>query len=408
MDKIEPIFCDNIVPNIAIMNNPIYSINDEFMCGTITHGNKTYLVDLFEKDRILNFHKKFVFADSDDIYPSYAYNYRRISYINFIFRFKDGDPHFINNNIYDLRRNNVVIYHCHHKYMLENYDIIEYIQGHYVEAGPDAYIIKNPLWKIRENDKEILFMYCEKNTICKLCDESYNKILQYTTDNTTSTFYKHTSGYIMCNTGIYIHQIITGCYGNGKGTKNVSVDHIDRNPLNNTMANLRIATRQEQEQNCKGIAFGTTRARSSKKIMPPEITEDMLRKYVYYNHEFYDADKTKSREFFRVEHPKLDKNWCSSKSSVVSIIEKLQQSNKIVSDLDNNIYPDVESTKQVPKYVSRVIIRDRDHLVFEKRTQDKRLNVKMVLPKDGYDLQEQLCRLNVKIQNKYEGEDNIV
>lgn len=40
--------------------------------------------------------------------------------------------------------------------------------------------------------------------------------------------------------GLHIHQIITGCYGNGKGTKTISVDHIDQDPLNNTWENLRI------------------------------------------------------------------------------------------------------------------------------------------------------------------------
>ena len=52
---------------------------------------------------------------------------------------------------------------------------------------------------------------------------------------------------------IFIHQIITGCYGNGKGTKNISVDHIDQDPLNNCYDNLRIATREEQQNNQNGI-----------------------------------------------------------------------------------------------------------------------------------------------------------
>ena len=122
-----------------------------------------------------------------------------------------------------------------------------------------TYVIKNPMWKIKENFKEYWLMYCETNTINKLCSESYQKILDYEDNNDGKklTFYKCSNGYIQAHIDthkiLYIHQIITDCYGNGKGTKNISVDHIDQNPLNNTFENLRIATREEQEQNSKGI-----------------------------------------------------------------------------------------------------------------------------------------------------------
>ena len=121
--------------------------------------------------------------------------------------------------------------------------------------GKDAYVMKNPLWKINENGKDYLLMYCEKDTICKLCETSYKKIADFEllhNNGEKLTFGKGANGYILThlnNSGISMHQIITGCYGNGKGTKNVSVDHIDQNPLNNTLDNLRIATREEQEQN---------------------------------------------------------------------------------------------------------------------------------------------------------------
>jgi hypothetical protein len=97
----------------------------------------------------------------------------------------------------------------------------------------------------------------------------------------------------MGSNNLYIHQIITGCYGNGKGTKNISVDHIDQDPLNNSLENLRIATREEQEKNSKGIKEGTKRERSSKKDLPDGISYEMFKKYVYYNREFYDKEKKK-------------------------------------------------------------------------------------------------------------------
>jgi len=392
---------------------PKYSTNEKLMCGIIEYNNKTYLLDLNDKDRIINFNKNFVFVNDTDTYPSYCYNYKRFNYLDFIFNYNQETIYykFKNDDKFDLRRNNVEIYHFYHKIVSEKYEIIEYIHGHYLSLGQDANVMKNPLWRINENGKEYLLMYCEKDTICKLCPESYKKILNFEVNfnnRNKITWYKHQNGYILCSLSIYIHQIITDCYGNGKGTKTISVDHIDQDPLNNTLDNLRIATRKEQEQNSKGIKDGTKRERKkSAKDLPEGITQEMMKKYVVYYHEWLDKEHTKKREFFKVEkHPKLDKIWITTKSEKVSIQDKLEQANKVVDDLENDIYP-VKKEAQLPKYVSLVNMRDKQHLVFEKRVDDKRLNLKMVLP-DEYDLQEQLEILNEKIKEKYNNENNMV
>ena len=398
----------NLDINCTIMK-PKYSTNEELMCGVIEYNNKTYLVDLNDKDRIINFNKNFIFVAEIDIYPSYCYNYKRFNYLDFIFNYNQGSVYykFKNNNHFDLRRNNVEIYHFYHKNISENYEIIEYIHGHYLTMGQDANIMKNPLWRVNENDKEYILMYCEKDTICKLCPESYQKILDYEiniNNGNKITWYRHQNGYILCSINIYIHQIIMSGYGNGKGTKNISVDHIDQNPLNNSFENLRIATRKEQEQNSKGIKEGTKRERKyNAKDLPNGITQDMLKKYVGYYQEWLDKEHTKEREFFKIEkHPKLDKPWCTTKSNKVSIEEKLIEANKVVDDLENDIYPE-KKDQTLPKYVSLVNCREKPHLVFEKRIDGKRLNIKMVLPLE-YDLQEQLEILNEKIKEKYENE----
>jgi hypothetical protein len=231
------------------------------------------------------------------------------------------------------------------QFIENNYTVIEYINGHYKKLGKDSNIMKNPIWKINENNKEILLMYCGKDTICRLCHDSYQKIINFENENYNGdkiTWFKSINGYIVGTNKLYIHQIILDCYGNGKGTKNISVDHIDRDPLNNTKINLRIATREEQEQNSKGIMDGTKRARkSSAKELPEGITQDMMKKYVVYYHEYLNIEKTRSREFFKIEkHPKLHKIWIGSKSCKVSIQDKLIQANKIMDDLENNIYLD--------------------------------------------------------------------
>jgi len=384
---------------------PIYSTNEDLMCGAIDYNNHTYLIDLKDKDRLINCKKHFIFANNYDIYPSYSCNYKRFNYLDFLFSF-DPDTScyiFLNGNKFDLRKHNVKIYHYYHNVISQKYNVIEYISGHYLTMGQDSNVMKNPMWKIIENDKEYWLMYCEKDTICKLCIKSYNKILEYENNfnsNKKITWYKHQNGYILCSSSLYIHQIITGCYGNGKGTLTVSVDHIDQDPLNNTWENLRIATRKEQEQNSKGIKPGTKRERKhGAQNLPDGITQDMLKKYVVYYKDYADKEKIQLREYFRIErHPKIDKPWSTTKSCKITIQEKLLQANKVVDDLENDIYPEKETA--LPKYVSLIVSRGKPHLVFEKRIDDKRLNVKMVLPEE-YDLQEQLEILNAKIKDKY-------
>jgi len=407
IDKIDSYF---EIDNITILSKmkPLYGTDEKLNCGTITYGDKIYFLDYKDKDKIINFNKNFVFNEYNiEDYPSYTSNYKRFTYLDFIFNYNSESIiyNFKNLNKYDLRKCNVEIYHFYHKNIIENYNVVEYIVGHYITSGQDANIMKNPLWRIIENEKEYILMYCEKDTICKLCLKSYEKILEYEKNiNKKITWYKHQNGYILCSLNLYIHQIITGCYGNGKGTKNTSVDHIDQDPLNNSWDNLRIATRKEQELNSKGIKEGTKRERKhSAKDLPEEITQEMMKKYVVYYHEWLDKEHTKKREFFKVEkHPKLDKIWIGTKSEKVSIQEKLNQANKVVEDLDNNIYP-VKEGLQLPKYISLITTRGKQHLVFEKRIEDKRMNLKMVL-KDNYDLHEELNILKEKIKEKYNDE----
>jgi hypothetical protein len=267
--------------------------------------------------------------------------------------------------------------------------------------------MKNPMWKILNGDGQTqVLMYCETDTVCILCPSSYKKITDYEQANNGGnkiTFYRHQNGYINCTKGLFVHQIITGCHGNGKGTGNISVDHIDQDPLNNTIANLRIATREEQEQNSKGIKEGTKRARNhNAKALPEGITADMMRKYVIYYHEYIDKEKTKSREFFKVEsHPKMRKIWIGTKSNKISIVDKLAAANKVVTDLDDDIYPVAEDFG-LPEYITVKVERGKSHLIYDRKIKDgNRLNMRMVLP-EHYVLDEQLVIFQERIKEKYE------
>ena len=108
MNKID--LCQND-PSLFKSNimKPVYSTNKELLCGVIEYNNKVYFVDLSDKDKIINYNKSFVFANSDDDYPSYSYNYKRFNYLDFIFSFNKESVHYVfkNSNPLDLRRCNV-------------------------------------------------------------------------------------------------------------------------------------------------------------------------------------------------------------------------------------------------------------------------------------------------------------
>ena len=324
-----------------------YDFDKELNCGIISFNNNRVLMDFSDLFSIINFEKNFIYYNPEEKkYPYYLRHNQKITYLEHIFKYDslNIEYKFKNNNSFDLRRENITIYHNYHKHIADKNEIVEFTLGHYIEIGKDAYVIKNPMWKIKENSNQYWLMYCETNTIIKLCCKSYQKILDYENNNYGKkiTFFCHQNGYICSSSGLFIHQIITGCYGNGKGTKNISVDHIDQNPLNNSLENLRIATREEQEQNSKGIKQGTKRERkSSAKPLPDGITQNMMKKYVVYYEDYADKEKKRLRKYFKIEkHPKLNKIFIGCKSNNISIQDKLAQVNKIIDDLENDIYPE--------------------------------------------------------------------
>jgi hypothetical protein len=222
-------------------------------------------------------------------------------------------------------------------FIRNKYDVLEFNPGHIKNIGCDAGKYKNPFWIVKENNVQKIIMHCNDDVFVKLCPTSYQKILDYELENNIKiTWFKGTNGYVVGTNRLYMHQIILKCYGNGKGTKIISVDHIDRDTLNNSFDNLRIATREVQEQNTKGIMKDTKRNRkSSAKQLPEGINQDMLKKYVVYYKDFADKEKKREREYFKVEkHPKLFKPWIGCKSKTKSIFEKIQEANKFVDDLD--------------------------------------------------------------------------
>jgi hypothetical protein len=126
-------------------------------------------------------------------------------------------------------------------------------------------------------------------------------------------------------------------------------------------------------------------------ILPPGITHDMMKKYVvYYREMTYLKDgKQQPREYFKVEaHPKLNKPWITSKSVKISLIEKLNDANQFVDDLDaatataaagataENITTITERwAKRLPKYATLRIVRDTPTATILSANYDRKDNI---------------------------------
>ena len=409
--------CCDIKPMVVKTAKPYYAIVDGDY--TIDYCGFKYILDEDQYEKIKSFDHRFVFKLPDDLYPAYSINAKNINYLEFLYGAKcdNTDYTFKNNNIFDIRKFNVLIIDkSFNKLLFENnYKVLSVItEGYLPTMGKSAGQIKNPIYRILTKDnEERLVMYCEKDTLCILCEESIKKIIAFenaSNDGNKLVFYKHLNGYIVCSSkSMFIHQIITGCHGNGKGTKEVSVDHIDQDPLNNCFANLRIATRDEQEQNSKGIKEGTKRERSvNAKPLPEELNGIALPKYVVYYKECYNKDKDLWREFFKIEgHPKLEKIWMSSKSGKIDIHEKLDDTLAILQKLDeqnSNTKVTIEPKKTLPPFIRIEESRGKKHLIYDKRLSEdgveKRITLRMVMPPD-YAIDEQLARFEKKIADKY-------
>ena len=291
--------------------------------------------------------------------------------------------------------------------------------GHTKPQGRTVNQMKNPLWEIANSQTgEItdIIMYCEPNQYCQLCPASYQKILEYETNHNKGekmTWYRTQNGYILChNNNVFIHQIIMETWGQGDYTANTNVvAHLDRNPLNNRYENLHIATLQEgQKYNSTASGDDDKRERKrSAKELPQGLTQNMMKRYVTYNHEWLNTEHTRSREYFKVEHPKLEKSWVTSKSEKVPLLQKLEHANKVVIDLEKGIVPDStasaaadEPVTVLPKYLSIVVKREKPHLVYErKRPEDGvREEMRMVLPQN-YIIEDEIEKLKQKVKAKY-------
>ena len=95
----------------------------------------------------------------------------------------------------------------------------------------------------------------------------------------------------------------------------------------------------------------------------------------------------------------------TSKSEKVPLLQKLEHANKVVTDLEKGIFPDATSssateTVSLPKYVSLVVMREKPHMVYERRRDGGREVMRMVLP-ENYTIEDEIAKMKEKVEAKY-------
>lgn len=284
----------------------------------------------------------------------------------------------------------------------QNENVIEKDDGVYIRAGKFAGTYKNFCYLIENTEtKERYYkMTCNPdNTICTMLSiEDVELIKNYKPYR--PVFSLHSNGYSFgkepdTKKQIYLHSFViknTNPDNERIHDKKYSIDHINRNKLDNRRNNLRWTTQSIQNSNrCKKKRSKTA------KPLPEGITQDMLPIYISYCKECYNKEKQLYRDFFRIKsHPKQKKTISSSKSSKLTILEKLEQIKEKLYNLDNDIVVE----RKLPPYYTIQNFRNAPHLTLDRHSDNKRYNLKMKM-KENKSLTEELERFNEKLKKKY-------
>ena len=392
-----------------------YIKNDEYFLL-----NKIIKIDL--KDSIIisrlkniNNDDSLIFNNETNIWFYNSYK-SKTSLINILYPDKKIiSVNFLNLDYNDYREKNLLITEKIDEKIIppSNYKIISEGESYYIKEGKYAGQFRNMYWKIEDNNITYYLMHIKDEIFTKISKRDINKILLL--NEKRPSWYIGSNGYICTtirNNGekkfIYLHQLILDVHDEDLTSFEKTVDHINCDKLDNRRNNLRLVNMSVQNANrCKASR------RCDAGELPDNLTQKDLPKYVIYRKEILDKETQRYREYFYIQnHPKLEKTWETTKSNKISIREKLKLAKLKLEYLDGLISeaqynqqsgkskPSMpESDLNLPKYIRLSNERNKKHLIYEQRVNNKRQNCRMVLQTDN--IKQELEKFIIQIKDKY-------
>jgi hypothetical protein len=339
------------------------------------------------------------------------YYYKKKTLIEILFNIDNYKKvKFINNDTDDYRFNNLQIKLRDIIKFNEppNVTILEYGTPKLISAGAYSGQYRNMYWKVKDlNNNEYYIMHINNDTFTKFSSTSLNKILNF--EDCRPSWYLNLNGYIASSFKIndekkciYLHQYIMDVHFDDNTDMKKTVDHINRDKMDNRRENLRFANMSDQNSN-----RDKKKRQQNACELPNGIKQSDLPIYVCYNKRCYDKENNSWREFFTIEnHPKLDKTWATSKSNTISIKEKLNQAKIKIKHLNGEITDEEYKKITEPEFKLFKGLRltidkkyNKYKFDYENRTIKPSINYKMILTHN--DLQLMIDKMIDLINNKY-------
>ena len=320
-----------------------------------------------------------------------------------------ADIMFLNHDINDYTISNLAFKLLENKVEVPtNYKILKIGEPVTIINGACAREQRNMYWKVEDmNNERYYLMHIKNDIFTKISKRDINKVLFFNDKRPTWRLFQN--GYVCCTINIeskqkvyYLHQYIMDVHNEDLTNFEKTVDHINRDKLDNRRDNLRFATMVVQNEN-----RNKTARRCDAKIELPEWLDE-LPKYVQYRQEIYDKTNNLMRDFFVINHPCLDKIWESSKSMNIHLKDKFKAT-KLKLELLNNIISEQNYNKEsgdnnkldLPIGIRLTDKNDKYQFIYDYRDvkTSKRYTLKKVI--SSKDIQTELDNLIDEINKKY-------